>query len=759
MLKKAIVVCNKNYRLSISLLTIFFATATTKTTAQCSTGCTYTVSSNNSTSYTLTSGQKLCITSSGTITGSITLAGGTLCNQGTFNPASFSSTSGTFDNYNTATVSSINLSGAVQLNNYSGATLTITSGYTSSAPAASFINNGTCTIAAGCAASAGILSNNGNLSIGTTLGVTGGTFSNNNLLDVSSTSTISGGSFTNSGTFTTHGISPSGGSFTNSGTITNTGDFANSGVSTSNTGTISNTGNFTNSAAFSNASGATVSCVNLSLNGGVLMLNGGKFTCTNFTNSGTINGPGLNTGCATISASTSTTNSGTINNYTDICDATPPAGTIKIDNNSGTVASTVTYCSCCLLNTPGISGTTTICNGSSATLSASSGTSYSWSNSASTQSITVNPTATTAYTVTITYANSCTRTVSQTITVNPQPTVNAGTNTNICTGSSATLGGSPTASGTSSPYTYSWLPATALSSTTIANPTASPTETIIYTVIVTDSKGCIATSSTMIEAISNPTVDAGYNFNICSGNSTIIGGNPTASNSSFPYVYSWSPAISLNSSTIANPTATPNISTAYTVYVTDNNGCTNTSSVTIAVNTPPTVTASASKDSICVGDNIILTGNGAQSYLWTNGAVDNLSITPEITTSYIVTGTDSHGCTSSSSITVIVNNLPTANTSVSPSVTISPGGKPNTIYHGRGAQSLTLAAIVDTNTQSYSWSPAKGLTCTECLITTASPTVTTTYTLTLTGTNGCTASQTITIYVIDINNLCSECHN
>ncbi len=64
----------------------------------------------------------------------------------------------------------------------------------------------------------------------------------------------------------------------------------------------------------------------------------------------------------------------------------------------------------------------TICNGASATLTAAGGTSYSWSNGATTASITVSPSSTTSYTVTVTDANGCSASTNTTITVTNLPT-------------------------------------------------------------------------------------------------------------------------------------------------------------------------------------------------------------------------------------------------------------------------------------------------------------------------------------------------
>ena len=86
--------------------------------AQC-TGCTTTVSTTTTTNYTVASGQKLCVTATGKITGSITLTGGTVCNQGTIQASTFTVTNGTIDNYGYIfQVGNLQLSNTSVLNNY-----------------------------------------------------------------------------------------------------------------------------------------------------------------------------------------------------------------------------------------------------------------------------------------------------------------------------------------------------------------------------------------------------------------------------------------------------------------------------------------------------------------------------------------------------------------------------------------------------------------------------------------------------------------
>ena len=87
---------------------------------------------------------------------------------------------------------------------------------------------------------------------------------------------------------------------------------------------------------------------------------------------------------------------------------------------------------------------------------------------------------------------------------NQPPIADAGADQEICSGSSTNIGGSPTGSGgDGEPYTFSWSPATGLSSATAANPTAAPAVTTTYTVTVTDENGGEATDDVTVTVLSN----------------------------------------------------------------------------------------------------------------------------------------------------------------------------------------------------------------------------------------------------------------
>src|SRR5206468_5915282 len=110
------------------------------------------------------------------------------------------------------------------------------------------------------------------------------------------------------------------------------------------------------------------------------------------------------------------------------------------------------------------------------------GGTYAWSgpnlSSTTSQTVTACPTTNTTYTVTVTDSVGCTTTATHAVTICPKPLVaKAGKNQTIHLLGTAALGAFPTASGGTPPYTYSWSPAAGLNNTTIANPTASPSQT------------------------------------------------------------------------------------------------------------------------------------------------------------------------------------------------------------------------------------------------------------------------------------------
>ncbi len=156
----------------------------------------------------------------------------------------------------------------------------------------------------------------------------------------------------------------------------------------------------------------------------------------------------------------------------------------------------------------GICAGATVAIGGSPTGSGGNGSpyTYSWTpttglDDATAANPNASPAATTTYSVIVTDAAGCTATDDIVVTVNTPPTADAGADVDIVTGSSTVIGGSPTAGGGTAPYTYSWTPTTGLDDATLANPTASPTDTTTYTVLVTDASGCTATDDVTVNVL------------------------------------------------------------------------------------------------------------------------------------------------------------------------------------------------------------------------------------------------------------------
>jgi len=192
------------------------------------------------------------------------------------------------------------------------------------------------------------------------------------------------------------------------------------------------------------------------------------------------------------------------------------------------------------------------------------------------------------YTVSLTVSNGCgpdTETKTDYITVGGSPTADfSGSPISGCAPLTVVF----TDLSTGDPTSWSWTftggsPASATGkgphTVTYNNPGT-------YTVSLTVSNACGSGTKTKINYITvhaKPTADAGADKGIIEGASVVIGGSPTASGGTAPYTYSWIPTTGLNDAGIANPTASPSVTTTYTVTVTDSKGCTDNDDVTVTV--------------------------------------------------------------------------------------------------------------------------------------------------------------------------------
>ncbi|AWV98861.1 Ig-like domain-containing protein [Arcticibacterium luteifluviistationis] len=303
------------------------------------------------------------------------------------------------------------------------------------------------------------------------------------------------------------------------------------------------------------------------------------------------------------------------------------------------------------------------CLGQTVNLTATGGSSYSWTGPNSYTSSSQNPVINNIiaanagiYSVTITDINGCTGTATTEIVVSI-PTASATSNGPVCEGATLILNGSTADQ-------YDWAGPNGFSSSLripqINNVSLAANGP--YTFTVTDSVSCTATASVNVIINALPTVSQSNNGPVCQGgtlNLTSGGGN----------AYSWAgPNGFLSSSqnpSIANVPAQAN--GTYTIQVTDVNSCSSISTMAVTVNPSPVPVASATIADICVGQTLNLQGSGGGNYAWsgpnsfsssqedpnrTNGTTNMTGIYTLVVT------TVPYGCTASATVAVSVNTIP-----------------------------------------------------------------------------------------------------
>ncbi|MEZ4893191.1 MAG: SprB repeat-containing protein [Saprospiraceae bacterium] len=367
-------------------------------------------------------------------------------------------------------------------------------------------------------------------------------------------------------------------------------------------------------------------------------------------------------------------------------------------------------------------------NNGSIDLSVSGGTNpytYVWSNGATTQDIS-NLSAGT-YTVTVTDNNNCTKSLSATVNNQSGPTVSE-THVNVACYGGNTGSIDISVSGGTSPYTYLW--SNGATTQDINNLSAGT-----YTVTVTDANNCSATKAT---TITQP--GSGLSLSRTSTNVSCYGGsngsiNLTVSGGTSPYSYNWS-----------NGATTEDISGlsagTYTVTVTDNNGCTKTTSKTITQ--PKSLVLTKTQTNVdCYGgsngsiDLTVTDGSSPYTYAWSNGATSQ-DVSGLSAGTYTVTVTDNNGCTKSTAATI------TQPSALSLSKTVSDA----TCGNANGSIDLTVSG--GSNPYTYAWS--NGAT-----IQDISGLAAGTYTVTVTDNHNCTKTLSATVNNISGPSL-SETH-
>jgi gliding motility-associated-like protein len=259
----------------------------------------------------------------------------------------------------------------------------------------------------------------------------------------------------------------------------------------------------------------------------------------------------------------------------------------------------------------------------------------------------VSPDLTTLYRVRLRDSFGCYSDDSVLVNVKSQVTINAGPDTSICRKEGFTMRASGDA------LTYTWSPATYLSSSTIKNPFANPPVTTTYT-LTGNIGNCESQSVITVKVAPYPAAFAGADTTICIGFDAQL--NATGGSS-----YEWSPALFLNNRFIPNPLSQkPPADIRYVVTVRDTLGCPAAIKDTVLVRVIQAlnVDAGTSDTSIVEDEPLQLRATGAMTYSWTpptwlnDTRSANPISNPRDSIKYFLTGTDVNGCTGSDSIMV-----------------------------------------------------------------------------------------------------------
>lgn len=289
-----------------------------------------------------------------------------------------------------------------------------------------------------------------------------------------------------------------------------------------------------------------------------------------------------------------------------------------------------------------------ICVGSPVTLTASGGTTYTWTNGSTTltgSSITVTPTATTTYTVTGAGITGCSGSNTVTVTVNPLPNV-VGVDKTVCAGQPTTL----QANGAT---TYSWTDGT--NTFTGNNVSVTPTATTTYTVTgVNTTTGCSSTDQVTLTVVPTPAPTiTNLNTSYCANAASVT---LTSSIAGSTFTIDGVAATSLNP---ANLSVGP-----HTVIVsnTNSNNCTGTATQTVTIKAVPTANFGTLAAKYCSNDAVFPLNNIAGSTFTIDGvaatSLNPATLTPGNHTVSVTTTSTPDNCSVTASRTVVIEAAP-----------------------------------------------------------------------------------------------------
>lgn len=332
-----------------------------------------------------------------------------------------------------------------------------------------------------------------------------------------------------------------------------------------------------------------------------------------------------------------------------------------------------------------------ICSGTSASLTGSGASTYSWNpGGISGNPISVSPNTTTTYTLTGFNSSGCSSTSTVMVSVSPSPTLNPIASPSIvCSGKTSTL----SAGGATG---YTWSPGAATGQSIIVTPNVAT----LY--MVTGVLGnCTSTANIVVLVNPSPTV-------VISGapGTVICGGDSYTLNAMGGATYTWMPGNLVGQNVVVNPVST----TVYTVTGSSAAACIANADITVSVIPIPTISIAASQMVFCEGVTATLTASGASGYTWNPGNLtgSSISITPSGTTNYTVDGNNANCNSTSTVINIQVNPTPTVTVLVNDTaicmgdvVSLLPSGAANYTFSPGNLISAGMTTVNPVSTTVY----------------------------------------------------------
>lgn len=206
--------------------------------------------------------------------------------------------------------------------------------------------------------------------------------------------------------------------------------------------------------------------------------------------------------------------------------------------------------------------------------------------------------------------------------------------------------------------------------------------------------------------------------------------------------FAWQPDSLLDDPTSATPMATPDVTTTFTLQATDSNGCVDDTSITIVLRPATQIFLSQDTAYTCPGIPVKFVASGAHQYQWypadsiqfvgTTGSIVTMS--PRMTTTYTVIGSGGPCPPDTALAHIIVWPAPEVYAMADTTIT--------------AGDTLVLSASANTAISTWQWSPDNSLSSATANPSLAWPGQSTVYTIQGTDSNGCTASDTVTIEVV-----------